>query len=133
MRRTAFSPAQWSVARSVAAIALAAAAVAVYRLDPGATAVVLCPYRALSGLACPGCGLTRAVHFLLHADPWTALAYNPLAFVAAPAMCAFVGAPSLLGHVRGQQGRTAIGWAMLALTLAFWFWRNTAAYPWLRL
>lgn len=35
-----------------------------------------CPFRQLTGLWCPGCGLTRATHFLLRGQPLTALRFN---------------------------------------------------------
>ena len=37
-----------------------------------------CPFRSLTGLWCPGCGLTRATHHLLHGDVLGALRYNAL-------------------------------------------------------
>lgn len=45
---------------------------------------VLCIFRNLFGVRCPGCGLTRAFACLMHgrlADAW---AYNPLALVLLP-------------------------------------------------
>lgn len=45
-----------------------------------------CPIHALSGLYCPGCGATRALHALAHADVATALAMNPLLVVALPVL-----------------------------------------------
>lgn len=115
----------------VAAGALALAAI--YRLDPTATGLILCPYRLLTGWACPGCGLTRATHYLLHADVAAAFAYNPLAFAALPLVLGFVLAPQLTDEATATQWRTRLGWLALALTLSFWLWRNTAAYPFLRL
>jgi hypothetical protein len=40
---------------------------------------VLCPFRRVTGLLCPGCGLTRATLHLLHGRVRTALDYHPLA------------------------------------------------------
>ena len=36
-----------------------------------------CPMFALTGLQCPGCGTTRALHALLHGDVATAFSFNP--------------------------------------------------------
>jgi hypothetical protein len=43
-----------------------------------------CPVFALTGLFCPGCGSTRAMHALLHGDLPRAFAMNPLMVVAIP-------------------------------------------------
>jgi uncharacterized protein DUF2752 len=43
-----------------------------------------CPFHALTGLYCPGCGSTRALYSLLHGDLPRALAMNPLLVVALP-------------------------------------------------
>ncbi|WP_044976382.1 DUF2752 domain-containing protein [Ruminococcus sp. HUN007] len=37
----------------------------------------LCPIKLLSGFYCPGCGCTRAVHFLLRFDLLSSLRSNP--------------------------------------------------------
>ena len=42
-----------------------------------------CPWHAWTGWPCPGCGTTRALTHLLHADPLGALRFNPLAVAAA--------------------------------------------------
>ncbi len=41
-------------------------------------AFVACPFHAVTGLWCPGCGMTRAVHHLLHLDVPAALSSNLL-------------------------------------------------------
>jgi len=41
-----------------------------------------CPFLAITGWYCPGCGALRAVHALAHGDLVTALARNPFAVVA---------------------------------------------------
>ncbi len=38
----------------------------------------VCPLHALTGLNCPGCGLTRGFHALFHGDILTALQFNLL-------------------------------------------------------
>lgn len=91
-----------------------------------------CPYLVLTGFACPGCGLTRALHVLLHGDVRMAFAYNPWAFVATPALAVFALIPVVADQARTLRVRTGISWIMLVVTVAFWIWRNTASYPFIR-
>jgi hypothetical protein len=42
---------------------------------PGAT---ICPFALFTGMACPGCGMTRAASSLMRGDFSTALGYHPL-------------------------------------------------------
>lgn len=89
-------------------------------IDPAwlAGVPVLCPFRRLTGVPCPGCGLTRAVVALAHGDVAGAVALHPLAL---PAVTVAIG---ILGVwvVRGQLPRTT--WPVvagaLALVLAVW-------------
>lgn len=92
-----------------------------------------CPYLTLTGFACPGCGITRALHLLLHGDVGQAFAYNPWAFLATPAMAAFVAMPAMTDEVRTVRVRTGLSWVMLVVTVSFWIWRNTSAYPFVRI
>ncbi|MGV3516058.1 DUF2752 domain-containing protein [Luteitalea sp.] len=127
-------PLRWT-GRTVATatVLLIAAIVVLYALDPTRQRLTPpCPYLTLTGLACPGCGLARALHFLLHGDIATAFAYNPWAFVGAPAVLAFALLPSVTDEARTLRLRSGISWVMLVVTLAFWVWRNTAAYPFMR-
>lgn len=47
-----------------------------YKISPG------CSFRRLTGLSCPGCGGTRAVHALLHGDWQAAWSYNMFLWVS---------------------------------------------------
>lgn len=53
-----------------------------------------CPFNRLTGLKCPGCGITRMILSLLRLDFKTAFFYNPAVFCLVPlwaaAFCAFV-------------------------------------------
>jgi len=67
------------VAPIATACGLLAATVYVAAVDPSDNAVLpTCPFRSLTGWWCPGCGLTRAVHHLVHGDVLGALRYNAL-------------------------------------------------------
>jgi len=90
--------------------------------------VVLCPFRAVTGLPCPGCGMTRAFCALGHGDLSGAFGYNALApFVFAAAL--LLWAHSLAAVLRFDSARAALerlkptqraAGFMLAVTLAWW-------------
>ena len=56
----------------------------VSHLPPDGAGVPVCLFRALSGLPCPGCGLTRALSSLVQGHPAAAFSYHPFAFVLLP-------------------------------------------------
>lgn len=58
-----------------------------------------CPVRALTGFPCPGCGMTRATHLVLHGDLHGALAIHPLVLVLFPWALVLLVA-ELVGHAR---------------------------------
>lgn len=122
---------RWTVAATAAVLIVSVATL--YAVDPTRYRITPpCPYLALTGLACPGCGLTRAAHFLLHGDITRAFAFNPWAFFSTPALAAFALLPSFTDPVRTVRARTGISWVMLVVTVVFWIWRNTASYPFVR-
>ena len=96
--------------------------------------VVLCPFRALTGLPCPGCGMTRAFCALGHGDLSGAFGYNALApFVFAAAL--LVWAHALATVLKLERPRAALerlkptqraAGFMLAVTLAWWVVRLSA-------
>lgn len=49
--------------------------------EPGDDGPTICPFALVTGVACPGCGLTRAAAALVRGDFTTSLAYHPLAIV----------------------------------------------------
>lgn len=80
------SPRTWPAA--ALATALLAGAALLWQFDPHLAGNPLppCPSRWLTGLFCPGCGSTRALHALLHGDLPGALAMNPLLVLSLPAV-----------------------------------------------
>ena len=50
----------------------------------GAGALWPCAFHVITGLHCPGCGLTRLLHALAHGDLARAWSMNPLAMIALP-------------------------------------------------
>ena len=66
---------------ALAAPLLGFAALAVFQpSDDGPT---FCPFALCTGMACPGCGMTRAASSLLHGDMGRAMRYHPLVLLVA--------------------------------------------------
>lgn len=93
-----------------------------------------CPFLAITGWYCPGCGALRAVHALGHGDLMTALARNPFAVVA----FGYILVTWVLWLERTARGRPrrwlAPPWVLygvLGAVLAFWVLRNLPGWTWL--
>ena len=74
---------------ALGALAVIACAVLLYFKNPtpaagGTSFYPSCPFHKLTGLYCPGCGATRALHHLLHGRVAVAFDYNPLLVVTLP-------------------------------------------------
>jgi hypothetical protein len=90
-----------------------------------------CPFLALTGLYCPGCGALRTVHALVHLDVATALSLNVLVIAAIPLLAAF-----WLGWVRRRwTGEPApwltpgwMLWGLPVLVLGFAVVRNLPGF-----
>ena len=86
-------------------------------VDPAApgTHLPACPLYELTGVWCPGCGLTRATHALLRGHIGTALGYNLFVPI-------FLGA-IIVGWwawMRSALGRTPMRWLTRMPLAAFW-------------
>ena len=93
----------------------------------------VCPLYSMTGLACPGCGLTRGFHALFHGDFLTAIDYNALIplFVL---IFAFLFVSMVLVAVRGkgllkltQSPKLLFGF--FVLLVVFGVVRNLPYYP----
>lgn len=63
-----------------------AASAYIYLNNPNNPATIYpkCPLKYLTGIDCPGCGLTRSVYSLLHGDPLAAISHNLLILFVIP-------------------------------------------------
>ena len=125
------APQRWltPAARPVVVAASAVAALAwVGTVDPNEPGhYPTCPFLAVTGWFCPGCGSLRALHALVHGDLGAALARNPLVVLTVPALVVW-WVVWLVRAVRHRPQRWAAPawsiWALLAVVLVFAVARN---------
>lgn len=119
------------------ATALGAAAfmLAVHVVDPNqAGTYPTCPWLAITGTYCPGCGSLRATHALAEGDLGTAVARNPLAVVAFAVMAVGFAGWTYRMWTGRQRRRMAPAWVLYAIfwgILAYWVARNIPGWTWL--
>jgi hypothetical protein len=112
--------------------ALVAGCVALRIVDP-AGGPPICPFKAWTGLDCPGCGATRAAHQLLNGHVGAALSLNAAFVLAVPLVLWWLGA-RLVPMVRGRTlpapnlGPTVLK-VMIAALLVFSVVRNLPVSP----
>jgi hypothetical protein len=103
---------------------LAAGAWVLYTFPPAATRwYPKCVFHQLTGFECPGCGITRALHHLLHGRFAEAFWLNPfLFFMLAVGLC------MLPSFFRGESPRFVeqrwFGWTTVVVVMAWWVGRN---------
>ena len=75
--------------------------------SPSDDGLTICPVALLTGTACPGCGMTRAMAWLLRGDLERAVGYHPLAPIVL--IIALVSSVWMLGRrYRGWKAPTSI-------------------------
>lgn len=112
-----------------------AAAVLLHFVDPRQPGnYPTCPFLALTGYQCPGCGSMRASASVTDLDLGAAFGFNPLLPVAAVVLLVtFVlwTRRSWRGEPRTSAVRPWVVWTLLAVVLAFWVLRNLPQFSWL--
>lgn len=138
---TPLGPTRLARGRSAVLIPLGVAASAmvaiayVANVDPNAVGhYPTCPFLAVTGWYCPGCGTLRAVHALAHGDLMTAWSRNPLAVVG----LGYLLVTWVLWFERTVTGRRptwmAPPWVLygvLGAILTFWVLRNIPGWTFL--
>lgn len=120
--------------RLAAGAALLGAGTLLFLFDPAASGIFPpCPFHALTGLYCPGCGSLRALHQLFHGNVLAALGLNPLMVLSLP----FI----LYSLVAGGLSRRGVrllpvyslrswqAWSILVLVVIYGLARNLPLYP----
>lgn len=95
-------------------------------IDPaGSKHIPRCPFYALTGLKCPGCGSLRAVHAVLHGDFGKAWHFNALAVILLPLVLA-----GLIYNALRDRDPVAVlklgwlGWFLTGAVILWWVFRN---------
>ena len=105
-----------------------------YVLDPETSSLFPpCPFLALTGFYCPGCGTLRALHQLAHGHSMAALDLNPLMVLLLPFIAYYFASHAMLAAtgrpLRRFFVRPALIWSLLGIVLVYWLLRNVPAYP----
>ena len=92
-----------------------------------------CIFHHITGLYCPGCGSTRAIHALLHGDLLGALRFNPLTLLFIFILASY-GIVYAIYLIKGKSFNASFInpvwiWLLLAVILLFWVLRNIPFYP----
>lgn len=114
-------------------LVLAWGALCLYHSGPSGLAWLPgCPFHGITGLHCPGCGMTRAAYETLHGRLGAAFRLNPVGMILLPLAGVGLGV-ELLGWLRGQTLRWQLGgrgaWAIFWLLVGFWILRNIPCWP----
>ena len=108
----------WILFRSTVLCLLSLAAVLILMALSG----IGCPIRYLTGISCPGCGMTRAVWHLLTLNLPAAMAYHPLCVAMPPV----AGLLILFTVYPKPRARHILLWVTAAALLAVYLWRLLA-------
>lgn len=115
-------------------VLLAAGAVYLFVFEPGRTGFFPpCIFRLLTGLTCPGCGTTRALHEIAHGHFQAAFMLNPLLLIASPFLFLAFMRYSVIVMRGGVPRKNALPapyiYAVFFVVVGFWIFRNTPFYP----
>ena len=113
---------------------LIAGGIYLFVFEPGRTGLFpVCIFRLVTGLTCPGCGTTRALHQIVHGHFLDAFMLNPLLLLASPFLLwAFLRYSMTV--LRGSTPRknalpAPYIYAVFFIVVGFWIFRNTPFYP----
>ncbi len=115
--------------------ALGGAGATVYFFNPGThNFYPSCAFHSLTGLNCPGCGMTRALYALLHGEWRLALKDNAL-FVGLLALLGVWCVKSVVRKIRNQPASFTVPpkilWLLLVSAVFFGVIRNLPGFEWL--
>jgi hypothetical protein len=92
-----------------------------------------CPLLRFTGFACPGCGLTRGFHALLHGDVMTALDFNALiplfVFILGYLVASLLSLAIRGRAIVGLERNLVFLWILVGVLITFGVLRNLPFYP----
>lgn len=97
----------------------------VYVSDPHQGPILPCFFYSITGYYCPGCGMTRALNALMHANVKAAFAFNSLIFILLPLFILY----GIQLRLDKQHALTLK--VMLLISVVFAILRNTPAFSFL--
>ena len=82
-----------------------------------------CVFRKITGLQCPGCGMTRALTALVHGNPAEAMEYNALSLTLIPLIGIFLLIRAVKYIKTGKEGFSLpdIIFLLICLIICIWF------------
>lgn len=93
-----------------------------------------CTFHRLTGLNCPGCGMTRALYALLHGEVRTALRDNALLVIGMGVFAVrglWLAIQQFRGHLTGVLFPARWLWPLLVIGVVFAVLRNLPAFSFL--
>ena len=116
------------------AVSVLAGGIVLWTLNPSGNPLFpRCWFFSATNLLCPGCGIQRALHYLLRGDIVSAMRHNLFLFLASPILAtAFFYWTQSTWFLKSTVSRTPQPRYLkmiLLFTLSFWLLRNIPAYP----
>ena len=113
---------------------IALVAVFLYNISPSESGICPpCPFHALTGFHCPGCGTVRGLHQILHGNLVAAMGLNPMMVLSLPYLAyAYFSLWSKATRGRPLPGRFIPAkwlWTLLAAIILFAILRNIPVHP----
>lgn len=125
----------WLFAGVVVAVMSLGIAAVVFCFNPATHKIYpVCQFHRLTGLNCPGCGMTRALYALLHGNFSAALRDNALFVFALAGLAvrgAWFGVKRFRGQTVGEFFPVKYLWPLLVVALVFSVLRNLPAFAFL--
>jgi hypothetical protein len=88
-----------------------------------------CPFYAITGFYCPGCGSQRALHDILHLNLAGAIANNLLVIPAIIIIIYHLLYLTIKPKHQNILYYNSTPWIILGIIIVFWILRNIPAYP----
>ncbi|NMB33558.1 MAG: DUF2752 domain-containing protein [Clostridium sp.] len=100
----------------------------IFLKDPATVSIFPCVFNKITGLYCPGCGITRALHCLFHFRFYQAFRYNALIIIFPPFFLLYL----FLRYKKKYIFTQLVVYTMLTLAICYGIARNIPALSYLK-